>query len=81
MDQGNRSLCKSILAVGLGFLLMTFYGSATGVASGLSGFALPLGIIEAALYQWSLQIDDYNRNNIQALSIIKAWIYVISQGS
>ena len=53
----------------------------TGVASGPFGFALVLGLLEATLYQWSLQIDDYNCNNVQAYSIIKAWIYVISQGS
>ena len=56
-------------------------GSETGVAGGPFGFALVLGLLEATFYQWSHQIDDYNRNNVQALSIIKAWIYVISQGS
>ena len=52
-------------------------GSETGVAGGPLGFSLVLGLIEATLYQWSHQIDDYNRNNAQALSIIKAWIYVV----
>ena len=53
----------------------------TGVAGGPFGFSLVLGLLEATLYQWSLQIDDYNHNNVQSLSIIKAWIYVVSQGS
>ena len=56
-------------------------GSKTGVAGGPFGFALVLGLLEATLYQWILQLDDYNRNNVQALSIIKAWIYGVSQGS
>ena len=56
-------------------------GSETGVAGGPFGFALVLGLLEATLYQWSHQIDDYNHNSVQALSIIKAWIYVVSQGS
>ena len=51
------------------------------VAGGPFGFALVLGLLEATLYQWSHQIDDYNRNNFQALSIIKASIYVVSHGS
>ena len=55
-------------------------GSETGVSGGPFGFALVLGLLEATLYQWSHQIDDYNHNNVQALSIIKAWIYVISLG-
>ena len=45
------------------------------------GFSLVLGLLEATLYKWSQQIDDYNHNKFQALSIIKAWIYVISQGN
>ena len=56
-------------------------GSETGVACGPLGFSLVLGLLESTLYQWSHQIDDYNRNNVQALSIIKAVIYVISQGN
>ena len=55
--------------------------SKNGVTGGPFGFALVLGLLEATLYQWIHQIDDYNHNNVQALSIIKAWIYVISQGS
>ena len=62
-------------------LLKISFGSETGVAGGPFGFSLVLGLLEATFYQWSHQIDDYNRNNFQALSIIKAWIYVISQGS
>ena len=58
MDQGNISLCKYSLAARLGFLLMIFYGSATGVAGGLSLFSLEVGLLEATLYQWSRQIDD-----------------------
>ena len=53
----------------------------TGVASGPFGFAFLVGLLEATFYQWSRQIYYYNRNNVQALSIIKAWIYVVSQGS
>ena len=52
-----------------------------GVAGGSLGFGLVLGILKATLFQWSLQIDDYNQNSVQALSIIKVRIYVISQGS
>ena len=48
-----------------------------GVASGPFGFDLVLGLLEATLYQWSHQIDDYNHNNVQSLSIIKEWIYVV----
>ena len=55
--------------------------SETCVAGGPFGFALVLGLLEATLYQWSCEIDDYNHNIVQALSIIKAWIYVISQRS
>ena len=65
------------LSKSLAFLKISS-GSETGVAGGPFGFALVLGIIEATLYQWIHQIDDYNHNNFQALSIIKAWIYVIS---
>ena len=78
MDQGNRSICKSALAAGLGFLLMIFYGSATGVVGGPFGFAMVLGLLEAALYQLSRQIDDYNHNSVQTSSIIKACSYVVS---
>ena len=49
----------------------------TGVSGGPFRFSLVLSLLEATFYQWSLQIDDYNHNNFQALSIIKAWIYVI----
>ena len=62
-------------------LLKISSGSKTGVVGGPFGFALVLGLLEATLYQSSHQIDDYNHNNVQALSIIKAWIYVVSQGS
>ena len=55
--------------------------SETSVTSGPFGFAQVLGLLEATLNQWSHQIDDYNHNNFQDLSIIKAWIYVVSQGS
>ena len=33
-------------------------GSETGVVGGPFGFALVLGLLEATLFQWSLQIDD-----------------------
>ena len=56
-------------------------GFETGVAGGPLGFSLVLGLLEATLYQWSHQIDDYNHNSVQALSIIKARIYVVAQGS
>ena len=62
-------------------LLKIYSGSETGVAGDPLGFALVLGLLEATLVQWSFQIDDYNQNSVQALSIIKARIYVISQGS
>ena len=52
--------------------------SETSVAGGPLGFALVLGLLEATLFQWSCEIDDYNQNSVQALSIIKARIYVIS---
>ena len=68
------------LSKSLAFLKISF-GSETGVAGGPFWFALVLGLLEVALYQWSHQIDDYNHNNVQYLSIIKAWIYVVSQGS
>ena len=68
------------LSKSLAFLKISS-GSETGVVGGPFGFALVFGLLEATLYQWSHQIDDYNRNNVQALSIIKAWIYVVSQGS
>ena len=53
-------------------------GSETGVVGGPFGFSLVLGLLEATFYQWSHQIDDCNRNNFQAFSIIKARIYVVS---
>ena len=62
-------------------LLKISSGSEIAIAGGPLGFSLVLGLLEATLYQWSHQIDDYNHNNVQALSIIKAWIYVVSQGS
>ena len=62
-------------------LLKISSGSETSVAGGPLGFSLVLGLLEATLFQWSRQIDDYNQNSVQALSIIKARIYVISQGS
>ena len=62
-------------------LLKFYFGSETGVVSGPFGFSLVLGHLEATLYQWSLQIDDYNQNSVQALSIIKARFYVISEES
>ena len=68
------------LSKSLAFLKISS-GPEMGVAGGPFGFALVLGLIEATLYQWSLQIDDYSRNNSQALSIIKSWIYVVSQRS
>ena len=39
-------------------LLRISSGSETGVAGGLLGFALVLGLLEATLFQWSHQIDD-----------------------
>ena len=68
------------LSKSLSFLKISS-GCKTGVAGGPFGFSLVLGILEATFYQWSHQIDDYNRNNVQDLSIIKAWIYIVSQGS
>ena len=68
------------LSKALAFLKI-YFGSKIGVAGGPFGFSLVLGLLKATLYQWSHQIDDYNHNNFQALSIIKAWIYVVSQGS
>ena len=62
-------------------LLRISYGYERGVTGGPLGFSLVLGLLEATLYQWSFQIYYYNHNNFQALSIIKAWIYVVSQGS
>ena len=62
-------------------LLKISSGSEIGVAGGPLRFALVLGLLEATLYQWIHQIDDYNHNSVQALSIIKARICVISQGS
>ena len=56
-------------------------GSKSGVAGGPEGFSLVIGLLEATLFQWSRQIDDYNQNSVQDFSIIKARIYVISQGS
>ena len=63
------------------FSLNISSGSETGAAGGPFGVTLVLGLLETTLYQWSPQIDYYNHNNVQSLSIIKAWIYVISQGS
>ena len=68
------------LSKALAFLKISS-GSETGVVGGPFGFSLVLGLLEATLYQWSRQIDDYNYNNVQALSIIKARFYVISDGS
>ena len=68
------SFCVALLVClskALAFLKISF-GSKTGVAGGPFGFALVLGLLEATLYQWSFQVDDYNHNNVQALSIIKA---------
>ena len=69
MDQEKRSFCKSILMAGLNFLLMTFYGSATGVAGGLFGFTLVLGLLEATLYQWIRQIDDVGARTLLVLKV------------
>ena len=79
----NVVICAALLVClseALDFLKISS-GYEMGVAGGPFGFSLVLGLLEATLYQWSHQIDDYNCNNVQALSIIKAWIYVISQGS
>ena len=79
----NVAFCAALLVClskSLDFLKIS-HGSKTSVAGGHFGFALVLGLLEATFYQWNRQIDDYNCNNVQALSIIKAWIYVISQGS
>ena len=62
-------------------LLKISSGFETGVTGGPFGFVLVLGLLEATLYQLSHQIDDYNQNSVQALPIIKARFYVISQGS
>ena len=69
-----------LLSKALAFLKISS-GSETGVFDAPFWFALVPGLPEATFYQWSRQIDDYNCNNAQALSIIKAWIYVVSQGS
>ena len=61
-------------------LLWISSGSETCVTGGPLGFALVLGLLEDTLFQWSRHIDDYNQNSVQALSIIKVRIYVISQG-
>ena len=53
-------------------LLRISSGSETGVTGGPLGFALVLGLLEATLFQWIRQIDDYNQNSVQNLSIIKA---------
>ena len=68
------------LSKSLAFLKISF-GSEMGVVGGSFRFAMVRGLLEATLHQCSHQIDDYSHNNVQALSIIKAWIYVISQGS
>ena len=52
-------------------LLRIFSGSETCVAGGPLGFDLVVGLLEATLFQWSLQIDDYNQKSAQDLSIIK----------
>ena len=52
-------------------LLKISSGSEIGVAGGLLGFSLVLGLLEATLFQWSLHINDYNQNSVQTLSIIK----------
>ena len=51
------------LSKALAFLKIS-YGSETGVAGGPLGFALVLGLLEATIYQWSHQIDDYNHNSV-----------------
>ena len=79
----NVAFCAALLVClskALAFLKI-YSGFETGVAGGPLGFSLVLDLLKATLYQWSFQIDDYNHNNFQALSIIKAWIYVISKGS
>ena len=79
----NVAFCVALLVClskALAFLKISS-GYVTGVAGGPFGFALVVGLIESTLYQWGHQIDYYNHNNVQALSIIKAWIYVISKGS
>ena len=68
------------LSKALAFLKISS-GSETGAAGGPFGFAMVLDLLEATLYRWIHQIDDYNRNNVPALSIIKSWIYVVSHGS
>ena len=62
-------------------LLKISSGSETGVVGGPLGFSLVLVLLEATLFQWSREIDDYNHNSVQDFSIIKERIYVISQGS
>ena len=52
-------------------LLRISSGSKTGVTGGPWGFDLVLGLLEATLFQWSRQIDDYNQNSVHTLSIIK----------
>ena len=76
------SVSTKFIFVRIGHISFKIYsGSKTGVVGGPLGFSPVLGLLEATLYQWSCQIDDYNHNSLQALSIIKAWIYVVSQGS
>ena len=53
-------------------LLMIFSGLGTGASSGPSFFTLVWALFRATSFQWSHQIDGYNLNDVQALSIIKA---------
>ena len=45
-------------------LLRISSGSEAGVNGGPRGFSLVLGLLEATLFQWSHQIDDYNKNSV-----------------
>ena len=38
--------------------------SETGVTGGPLGFSLVVGLLEATLFHWSRQIDDYNQNSV-----------------
>ena len=83
LEISDVAFCVALLfclSKSLAFLKI-YSESEIGVAGGPFQFFLVLGLLEAALYQWNRQIDDYNHNSFQALSIIKAWIYVVSQES
>ena len=58
-DVASYAALLVYLSEALDFLKISS-GSKTGVPGGPLGFALVLGLLEATLFQWSLQIHDYN---------------------